>query len=123
MLRSTRGLRSLGAQMRSTKSGPGRCSCSFGTVWHLCSSRSDASSPRISSIRVSGPVAVAMVLLLFLFPPPKSGGRRGAAGERVLYRVVLSLYLHLVSPTGRVLDQGFFARDTVVVANDLLGKL
>jgi DNA-3-methyladenine glycosylase len=31
--------------------------------------------------------------------------------------------LHLVSPTGQVLDQGFFARDTVVVAGDLLGKL
>src|SRR5438093_3760674 len=104
MLRSTRGLRSLGAQMRSTKSGPGRCSCSLGTVSHLCSRRSDASSPRISSILVSRPVAVAMVMLL--------------------WEVGWSLpILHLVSPRGRLLDDGFFVRDTLTVAQDLLGKL
>src|SRR5205807_3556549 len=112
-----------GAQTRSMKSGPGRCSCSLGTVLHSCSRRSAASSPSISSTRVPGSVAVAMVILLFGLPPPEPRQVRVGSWGRESLLEGLSLYLHLMSPTGRVLDEGFFAHDTVVVARALLGKL
>src|SRR5215212_3911682 len=52
--------------MRSTKSGPGRCSCEAGTVLHSCCSRESASSPSSSSIRV---VVSSVVAMWRKYPP------------------------------------------------------
>ncbi len=69
-LTSTRGLRSEIANTRSTKSGPGRCRCCFGTPLQVCESRLCASSPSRSSICASVPAVVT--LISSYLPPTKA---------------------------------------------------
>jgi hypothetical protein len=59
--------RSLSFQTRSTKSGPGRWSCSLGTVWQTCSRRSRASSPNASSIFSREPLVTVAIIASYTF--------------------------------------------------------
>src|SRR5258708_31591246 len=76
----TRTLRSETVQMRSMKSGPGRCRRSFAILGDLKPSRDSALAPRQLSILLPVTLVVAIKVLLGLFA---NSYRKHAAGDGV----------------------------------------